>query len=58
MRLSKKQERAIDIACDIMSVALSSGLDSDDDGSIVEAIDILSNMRIQSIKERNKKLLS
>ena len=32
MNLSKKQEKAIDIACRVMSAALSSGIDSDEDG--------------------------
>ena len=36
MNLSKKQEKAIDIARRVMSAALSSGIDSDEDGSISE----------------------
>lgn len=55
MKLSKKQEKAIDIACDIMSNALSFGFDSDEDGSIAEAIDILFDMRIKSVREREKR---
>ena len=31
MNLSKKQEKAIDIACRVMSAALSSGIDNDED---------------------------
>lgn len=38
MNLSKKQEKAIDIACRVMSAALSSGIDSDEDGSICMTI--------------------
>ena len=35
MNLSKKQEKAIDIACRVMSAALSSGIDSDEDLSLI-----------------------
>lgn len=42
MNLSKKSEKAIDIAGRIMSAVLSSGIDSDEDGSISEAIEELS----------------
>ena len=42
MNLSKKLEKAIDIAGRIMSAVLSSGIDSDEDGSISEAIEELS----------------
>ena len=41
MNLNKKQEKAIDIACRVMSAALSSGIDNDEDGSISEAIEEL-----------------
>ena len=41
MNLSKKQEKAIDIACRVMSAALSSGIDNDEDLSISEAIEEL-----------------
>ena len=34
MNLNKKQEKAIDIACRLMSAALSSGIDNDEDGPI------------------------
>ena len=44
MNLSKKQEKAIDIACRVMSAALSSGIDSDEDGSIsIEELSLLKN---------------
>lgn len=55
LKLSKKQEKAIDIACDIMSTVLSSGFDNDEDGSIGEAIDILFDMRIKSMREKEKR---
>lgn len=35
-----------------MSTILSSGLDSDEDGSITEAINVLLDMKLKSIKER------
>lgn len=59
MRLSKKQEKAIDIILNVSSVVLSSGLDDDKDGSIGEAIDELVKMRDKSLiakaKEKAKK---
>lgn len=45
MNLSKKLEKAIDIAGRIMSAVLSSGIDSDEDGSISEAIEELSLLK-------------
>ncbi len=45
LRLNKKQKRAIDIACDAMNAILNYGLDSDEDGSIAEAIEILIEMK-------------
>lgn len=56
MKLSKKQEKAIDTVLDALGVVLNSGLDSDEDGSIGDAIDELSKMRYKSIvtKEREK----
>ena len=59
MKISKKQEKAIDTVVDVLNVILSSGLDSDEDGSIEEAIEVLSKMRDKSIltkaKEKAKK---
>ena len=54
MRLSRKQEKAISVACDTMSTILSSGLDSDEDGSITEAINVLLDMKLKSIRERER----
>lgn len=51
MRLSRKQEKAISVACDTMSTILSSGLDSDEDESITEAINVLLDMKLKSIRE-------
>ena len=59
MKLSKKQEKAINTVLDILDVVLSSGLDIDEDGSIGEAIDELAKMRDRSLmakaKEKAKK---
>lgn len=52
MNLSKKQEKAIDIACRVMSAALSSGIDSDEDGSISEAIEELSLLKNKCSKAK------
>lgn len=50
MNLSKKSEKAIDIAGRIMSAVLSSGIDSDEDGSISEAIEELSLLKNKCLK--------
>lgn len=59
MKLSKKQEKAIDTVIDVLNVILSSGLDSDEDGSIDEAIEELRKMRDRSlltkVKEKARK---
>ena len=59
MKLSIKQEKAIDTVVDVLNVILSSGLDNDEDGSIAEAIEELSKMRDKSLltkaKERARK---
>lgn len=56
MNLSKKQEKAIDIACRVMSAALSSGIDSDEDGSISEAIEELSLLKNKCFKSKRTML--
>ena len=52
MNLSKKLEKAIDIAGRIMSAVLSSGIDSDEDGSISEAIEELSLLKNKCSKAK------
>lgn len=54
MKLSKKQEKAIDTVIDVLNVVLSSGLDSDEDGSIDEAIEELRKMRDRSLLTKAK----
>lgn len=54
MKLSKKQEKAIDTVIDVLNVILSSGLDSDEDGSIDEAIEELRKMRDRSLLTKAK----
>lgn len=54
MKLSKKQEKAIDTVIDVLNVVLSSGLDSDEDGSIDEAIEELRKMRDRSLLTKEK----
>lgn len=57
MKLSKKQEKAIDTAVDVLGIVLSSGLDSDEDGSISEAVEELVVMKYKSLltKEKEKR---
>lgn len=52
MNLSKKLEKAIDIAGRIMSAVLSFGIDSDEDGSISEAIEELSLLKNKCSKAK------
>lgn len=54
MKLSKKQEKAIDTVVDVLNVVLSSGLDNDEDGLIEEAIEELSKMREKSLLAKSK----
>lgn len=44
--------KSIDIACRVMSAALSSGIDSDEDGSISEAIEELSLLKNKCSKAK------
>ena len=59
MKLSKRQENAIDTVINVLNVALGSVLDSDEDGLIGEAIEVLRSMRDGSlatkVKEKTKK---
>ena len=52
MNLSKKLDKAIDMAGRIMSAVLSSGIDSDEDGSISEAIEELSLLKNKCSKAK------
>lgn len=52
MNLNKKSEKAIDIAGRIMSAVLSSGIDSDEDGPISEAIEELSLLKNKCSKAK------
>ena len=56
MKLNKKQEKAIRTATDALNFVLTSGLCSDEDGSIKESIEELVKLREKAfIKKRKKK---
>ena len=54
MKLNKKQEKAIRTATDALNLVLTSGLCSDEDGSIKESIEELVKMREKSLYQKAK----
>ncbi len=54
MKLNKKQEKAIRTATDALNFVLTSGLCSDEDGSIKESIEELVKMREKSLYQKAK----
>lgn len=59
MKLSKKQEKAIETALYVLGVALSNGLNKDEEDLFSEAVDELAKMKDKSLlnkaKEKAKK---
>ena len=54
MKLSKKQENAIETAINVMSATISSGLDNDEDRAIGDAIEELVKMKDSSLAAKAK----